>query len=121
MEPLTTQFGYMKVLTLPGFVTKKVKMSREAQQFTFSSNTDLDFLQKLIGAMVVFGTGGPRPRLSESNGIWISVGTQINVVNPGDKVFPTQRIVVGFDGIILKVSCTYIKVLLPQSCSITGG
>ena len=81
MAPSTTKFGYLKVLTLPGFVTKKVKMSRPAQQFTFSSSTDLDFLQRLIGAMVVFGTGGPRPRLSESNGIRISVGTRINVVS----------------------------------------
>jgi hypothetical protein len=48
IQSTPSKFGYLKVLNLPGFVTKKVKISRSATVFLFNTQEHIEFLQSTL-------------------------------------------------------------------------
>ena len=103
-----TTLGNIKIVHTPGFVTKKYKFARSAQELTFDTGAHLVVLRGALGEMVGYGSGGVRPSLKEKE-IRIMPGSRINAIHPGHSIYKDQKIVLAHDGRSLRVKCTYMK------------
>jgi hypothetical protein len=109
--------SYNKTVHLPGFVTKKVKISRDAEVLTFDTEDKIKTLYALFGWMSIYGVRGPRPKLSETEGRRITATHTMNVVDVLNVRFPGQQVVLCYDHHSLRVEVAYMKVQLRYSAS----